>query len=79
MSDFQSENSILKINAAQFVYVESCYKILTSKYKKSKCNINISNISDLPFDAMCFSIEKDVDDTVPNEPTINSFLETTCG
>ena len=79
MSNLQSEKFDIEIDAAQFVYVESCYKILTSKYKKSKCNINISNISDLPFDAMCLSIEKDVDDTVPNEPTINSFLETTCG
>ena len=30
----------------------------TSKYKKMNCNINISNISDLPFDVMCFSLEK---------------------
>ena len=48
------KNSILKINAVQFVYVELCYKILTSRYKKSNRNINISNISDLPFDVMCF-------------------------
>ena len=78
MSDLQSENLILKINAVQFVYVEFCYKILTSKYKKLNRNINISNISDLPFDVMCFSLGKYVDDTVPNEPKINRFLEKTC-
>ena len=60
------------------MYVESCYKIFTSKYKFSNFNINISNISDLPFDVMCFSLENDVDATVPNEPTINRFLETNC-
>ena len=78
MSDLQSENSILKINAVQFVYVESCYKLLTSKYKKSSSNINISNISNLPLDVMCVFTWKHVDDTVPNEPAINRFLETTC-
>ena len=33
-------------------------QILTSKYKKSNRDINISNISDLPFDVMCFSLGK---------------------
>ena len=28
------------------------------KIQKSNFNINISNISDLPFDVMCFSLEK---------------------
>ena len=57
MSDLQSENSILEINAVQFVYVESCYKILTSKQNLNR-NIDISNIYNLPFDVMCFSLEK---------------------
>ena len=68
-----SKNPILKINAVQFVYVESCYKIFTSKCKKSNCNINISNISDLNFDVMYFSLENDVDGTVLNETKINRF------
>ena len=45
---------ILKINAAQFVYVKSCYNFFTSEYKKSNCHINIFNISDLRFDVICF-------------------------
>ena len=48
----------MKINKVQFVYVKTCYKILTPKYKKPNRNINFSNISDLPFDVMCFSPEK---------------------
>ena len=48
----------MKINEVQFMYVESCYKISTLKYEKSKINIKISNISHLPFDMFCFSLEK---------------------
>ena len=48
------------------------------KIQNSNCNINVSNISDSPFDVMCFSLENNVDDTVPNEPTINRFLGKTC-
>ena len=40
------------------MYVEFCYKILTSKYKNSNRDINNSNISDLTFDLMLFSLEK---------------------
>ena len=40
------------------MYVKPCYKILASKYRKSNRNINISNISDLNFDVMCFSLGK---------------------
>ena len=48
------------------------------KIQKSNRNINIFNISDLPFDVMCvFTWKNDDDDTVPIEPTINRFLETT--
>ena len=49
---------MLQINAAQCVYVELCYKAFTPKYKKSNYNIDISNVSDLTFDGMCFSLEK---------------------
>ena len=58
MSEMQSEKSILQINAVQCVYVELCYKTFTSKYKKSNYNIYIYNVSDLPFDEICFSLEK---------------------
>ena len=44
------KNSILQINSVQSVYVESCYKLYTSTYKKAFYNIDISNVSDLPFD-----------------------------
>ena len=49
---------IMKINAVNLVYVESCYKSSTSKYDKSKMNINISTISHLPFDVLFFSLGK---------------------
>ena len=65
----------MKINAVQFLYFKSSYKSLTSKYEKSNSNINISKISHLPFDVLCFHLKKY--DTVPNEPTINEFIEMT--
>ena len=49
---------ILQINAVQCVHVESCFKCFTSTYKKSNYNIDISNVSDLHFDAMCFFLEQ---------------------
>ena len=68
----------MKINAVQFVYVKYSYKSLTSKYEKLNLNINISKISDLPFDVMCvFTWKDDDDDTVPNELIINKLIETT--
>ena len=67
----------MKINVVEFMYVVSCYKSSTSKYKKSNSNINISKISHLPFDMLCFSLEND--DTGPNAPKINKFLETNRG
>ena len=48
----------MKINAVEIMYVESCYNISISKYKKSKSNIKISMISNLPFGIFCFSIKK---------------------
>ena len=75
MRDLYSKNSIMKINAVQFVCVKSSYQSLTSKYEKSNSNINISKISHLPFDVLCVHLKKY--DTLPNEPTINKFIETT--
>ena len=40
------------------MYEESCYKSSTSKYEKLNSNINISNILHLPFDMLCFLLEK---------------------
>ena len=59
------------------MYEESFYKSSTSKYGKSNSNINISKISHLTFDMLCFHLKND--DTVPNAPTINNFVETTSG
>ena len=59
------------------MYKESYYKSSTSKYKKSKIHINISNIFHLPLDMLFFYLKND--DTGPNAPTINKFLETTSG
>ena len=58
------------------MYVELCYKSSTSKYERSKSNIKISKISHLTFDMLCVFHLKN-DETVPNAPTINNFLETT--
>ena len=78
MSEMQSENFDIE-NKCSTIYV--CRIVLQNFYikiQKSNCNINFSNISNLPFDVMCFHLKIDVDDTVPNEPTINRFLEKNC-
>ena len=69
------KKSILDINAVKTVYVESCYKIFMSIYKKSNDNDDISHVSDLPFDEMCLFLECKVDDTALGELTINMLLE----
>ena len=48
----------MKINAVEIMYVESCYNISISKINKSKSNIKIAKISNLPFDIYIFSIKK---------------------
>ena len=47
------------------------------KIKKSNRNINISNISDLTFDAMCFSLEKTMTMTLSqmNQQSISSLKQ----
>ena len=67
----------MKNNAVEFMYKELCYKSSTSKYVKSNSNINISNISHLPFGMLCFLLEND--DTVINALTICNCHETTHG
>ena len=68
----------MKINAVHFVFLKSSYNSSTSKNKKTNSNINISKISHLTFDMLCFFHLRN-DYTVPKEPTINKFLETTSG
>ena len=67
----------MRTNSVEFMYEELCYKSSTSKYEKSNSNINISNISHLTFDMLCFSLEND--DAVLNALTIGNFHETTPG
>ena len=78
MSDLQSEKFDIENKCSTICVCIIVLQNFNSKIQKSNRTINIFNISKLPFDAICFSLEKDVDDTVPSEPTINRFLETTC-
>ena len=41
-----------------FMYVKSCYKISTFKNDESNSNINICKILHLPFDMLCYFIER---------------------
>ena len=52
-----TKKPILDINAVKSVYVESCYEIFMSAYKKSNNNDDITKVSDLPFDEMCIFID----------------------
>ena len=38
------------------MYEKLCYKSSTLKNEKSNSNVNISKISHLPFDILCYSI-----------------------
>ena len=51
------KHSILEINAVKCVYVESCYKIFMSTYKKLNYNDDITNLSKLPFGEMYLFLE----------------------
>ena len=48
---------MLDIKAVKSVYVESCYEIFMSAYKKSNNNDDITHVSDLPSDEMCLFLE----------------------
>ena len=78
MSEMQSEKFDIENKCSTIFVCRIVLKTFYIKIQKIEFNINISNISDLTFDVMCFSLNNDVDDTVPNEPTINRFLETNC-
>ena len=43
------QKTILDINVVESLYVESCYEIFMSSYKKSKNNDDITLVFDLPF------------------------------
>ena len=51
------KQSLIDINAVKSVYVESCYEIFRSAYKKSNYNDEINHVSDLSFDEMCLILE----------------------
>ena len=78
MSDLQSKIFNIENKCSTICVCIIVLQFFYIKIQKSNCNIIISNKSDLPFDVMCFLLKKDVDITVPDEPTINRFLETTC-
>ena len=59
------------------MYVGSCYKISTSKYENPKVRLIFPRYC--TYLLMCCVIYLKNDDTVPNAPTINRFLETTSG
>ena len=74
MSDLQSEKINIKYKCSIICVCTITLQNFIIKIQKSNRNNNISNISELPFDVMCSSLEKDVDDTVPNEPTFYRFF-----
>ena len=51
----ENKNQCSIIN--KFMYEKSCYKSSTSKYEKLNSNINIPNISHLPFGMLCYLLE----------------------
>ena len=79
MSEMQSEKFDIANKCSTMCVCRIVLQFVFIKIQKSNCNIYISNISDLPFDVMYLSLEKnDVDDTVPKEPTIDMLLKTIC-
>ena len=78
MSEMQSKNFDIENKCSIICVCRIVLQKFYIKIQKSNFNINISNISYLLFDVICFSIEKYVDETVPNETTINRFIETNC-
>ena len=51
----ENKNQYSKIN--KFMFEKLCYKSSTSKYEKSNSNFNISKISHLTFDMLCYLFE----------------------
>ena len=76
MSEMQPEKFDIENKCSTICVCRIVLQFFYIKIKKSNYNINISNISELPLDVMCFSLENDFDDTVPNELTIDMFRET---
>ena len=77
MSEMQPEKFVIENKCSTICVCRIMLKTIYIKIQKSNCNINISNISDLPFDVMCFSLENYVDDTVPmNQRSIGFSKQT---
>ena len=57
MSEMQSKKFDITNKCSTMCVCRIVLKVFTSKYKKFNYNIDISNVSDLTFDGMCFSIE----------------------
>ena len=58
MSEMQSETFDIENKYGIICVCRIVLKYFYIKIEKSNCNINISDISDLPFDVMCFSLER---------------------
>ena len=70
------KHSILQINAVNFVYVESCYKIL-HQHTKNRIIVLIFSINPTYPLIKCVSfLKNEVNDTVPKESTIDMFIKT---
>ena len=58
MSEMKSEKFDIENKCSTICVCRIVLQTFYIKIQKSNCNINISNISDLPFDVMFFSLEK---------------------
>ena len=58
MSDMQSEKFDIANKCSTMCVCMIVLQNFYIKIQKSNYNINISNISELPLDVMCFSLEK---------------------
>ena len=58
MSEMQSEKSDIENKCSTMCVCRIVLQNFYIKIQKLNYNIDISNISDLPFDVICFSLEK---------------------
>ena len=79
MSEMQSKKIDIANKCSTMCVCRIVLQIFFIKIQKSNYNVDISNVSVLIFDGMCFSLENDVDDTVPKEPTIGYFSKQSAG
>ena len=60
------------------MYVELCYKMVTSTYKNRIIILIFTMYPTYPMMEFVSSLKNEVDGTVPKEPTIDMFLKTIC-